>query len=332
MENQESPKAVIAAVFVNLAISILKLAAFAVSGSGAMLAEGIHSIADTMNQALLWLGINRSKRPPDRSHPYGYGAERYFWALISALGIFVLGCGLTCYHGVTQLLNPTMPIVNWIVWVVLGIAGVLEGFVFLIAFSQANKQRKGTPWSVFLKTSTDPTLIAVLFEDAVAVLGVLVAAIGIGLSHITGMPIFDGIASILIGLLLGALALTLAIKNKNLLVGQAAAGSVEDQIRQIVSSNPAIDRIIGLRTRILAAGQHRVDLQVDFDPQILVDRMVTEIHDSYASLKTSKDLEMYMRKFADRIVDDLAAEVDRLEEEIRREIPSAQLIDIEGDA
>ncbi len=331
MENQESPKAVIAAVFGNLVISILKLAAFAVSGSGAMLAEGIHSIADTMNQALLWLGIRRSNRPPDRSHPYGYGAERYFWALISALGIFVLGCGVTCYHGITQLLNPTMPTVTWIVWAVLGIAGVLEGGVFLIALSQANKVRQGKPWRVFFRTSTDPTLIAVLLEDAVAVLGVTVAAMGIGLSHLSGVPIFDGIASIIIGLLLGGLALTLAIKNKSLLVGQAAAGEIEDRVREIVSSNPAIDRIIALRTRILAAGKHRVDLQVDFDPQILVDRMVADIHASFSGLKTSEDLEKYMREFAARLVDDLAKEVDRLEAEIRNEIPSAQLIDIEGD-
>jgi len=324
-----SAKSVIAAVIGNGTVAVLKLFAFAVSGSGAMLAEGIHSVADTANQALLYLGIRRSQRPATEQHPYGFGAERYFWSLVSAMGIFVLGCGVTVYHGVEQLLHPTLPVVGWLTWAVLVISAILQGGVFAIAVRQANAQKGDQGLISYLKGSSDPTLIAVLLEDTIAVAGIGIAAAGIGLAMWTGIPHFDGAASILIGLLLGVLALLLAIKNKSLLIGRSATPEVEAQIRKLVIRDPSVAKIVALRTRVLAAGEHRVDLQVDFDPEAIIDRLIAPYLDNIPV--EAPEMEKVLRDFGRRLIDDLALEVDRLEDKIRQEIPSVTLIDIEGD-
>lgn len=325
-----STKTVITAVFVNLGISVLKLGAFAVSGSGAMLSEGLHSIADTLNQALLWLGINRSQRPADDKHPYGYGAERYFWSLVSAMGIFVLGCGVTVYHGIHSILHPTPTEVGWITWAVLAISGVLEGAVLLMAVSAANKQRGDQSWRDFLRTSKDPTLLAVLFEDAVAVGGVIVAALGIMLSKVTGILIFDGIASVIIGLLLGALALMLALRNKALLVGQGDP-ELAAQVREVLAKNPSVDSVLKLKTRILAADAHSVDLQVEFSAERIVERVLPKFSDAMIAASDEDALRPIARDFAEKVLDELAIEVDHIEEAIREVAPSATHIDVEGD-
>lgn len=322
---------VIAAIVGNAVVAALKIFAFVVSGSGAMLAEGVHSVADTANQALLWIGIRRSERPADDDHPYGYGAERYVWALISAMGIFFLGCGVTLYHGVSQLFHPEVPDVGWLTWAVLAFAVVVEGAVLMMAIREANRTRGEKGWREFIRTSTDPTLIAVLFEDSVAVIGVFVAAAGIGLSRWTGLGIFDGIASIIIGLLLGGLALVLAAKNSKLLVGQRADPDVEKRIRQLMEEHPAIGKVVALRTRVMAAGAHRVDLQVDFDAGTLVERMHEEIVAEVGKLNSEEAILAFSHRLGDRIVDDLADEVDRIEALIKQEVPTASLIDVEGD-
>jgi len=331
MAAEGGTKAVIMAVFVNGIIAVGKLAAFAVSGSGAMLAEGIHSIADTANQALLWFGIKQSERPADKDHPFGYGAERYFWSLVSAMGIFVLGCGVTVYHGVHQLMHPALPTVGMLTWVVLAVSAVLEGSVFFAALREANRQREGQSWSTFMKTSTDPTLIAVLLEDSIAVIGIGIAAAGVGLAHATGIPQFDGAASIIIGLLLGALALALAVKNKDLLVGRAAPSDLQKRITTVVTGHESVDKLLSMRTRVLGSGEVQLDLQVDFSPDAIVDRMQQQIYDDFENVKTKEEFEAYCRQFGRTLVDELALEVDKLEKAIQKEVPQAQHIDIEGD-
>jgi zinc transporter 9 len=326
MADSGSARAVIAAVVGNGSIAVLKIGAFVVSGSGAMLAEGIHSIADTMNQALLWLGIARSRRRADPKHPYGYGAERYFWALVSAMGIFVLGCGVTVYHGIHQLMHPTMPEVGWLTWAVLAVSALVEGGVLALALKDANTRREGKSWRHFLASSSDPTLLAVIFEDTVAVGGVFVAAAGIGLSLQTGWSGFDGVASIIIGLLLGALALALALKNKELLIGRSAAPEIEEKIRKIVHQDKAVSKVLALKTRVLAAGEVR-----DFESDSIIDRLTPEIQKRYGTIDSEEELMAFSRELGRRLIDELAIEVDRLEAAIREEVPSASLIDIEGD-
>ena len=331
MAQGNTHRSVILAIVGNGVISALKLAVFFVSGSGTMLAEGIHSVADTMNQALLFLGLRLASRPPDEDHPFGYGAEQYFWALVSAMGIFVLGCGVTVYHGVHGLMHPALPTTDWMTWLVLGLSGSIEGSVFVFALLEVRRRKGAQGWLAFVKQSSDPTLLAVLFEDAIAVTGNVIAAIALGLCEVTGLPIFDAVGSIVIGLMLGALAIVLAMKNKSLLIGRAASPAVEERIRRLVIRDPAVARIISMRTRVIAAGVHSIDLQVDFDADAIIDRLWREVAPDLIAAGDEGDAEKVARVFGRRLIDELAVEVDRLEAAIQREVPSAKLIDIEGD-
>ena len=331
MSHSESGKTVVAAILGNGIIAVGKLIAFGVTGSGAMLAEGIHSIADTLNQALLFVGIRRSERPPDAEHPYGYGAERYVWALISAMGIFVLGCGVTCYHGVHAMLHPKPVEAGWLTWTVLGVSALVEGGVLVMAILEANRQRGETSFVQFMRDSSDPTLIAVLFEDSIAVLGVFIAAAAIFLAQATGQHWIDGAASVVIGLLLGFLALVLAQKNKQLLIGRSATKDIEALVRTIDLRHPSVAKVLSVRTRVIAAGENRVDLQVDFDPNAMIDRWRDEIRKRAPQIRDAETLEAFSRDLATRLLDELAKEVDQLEAEIKEAVPSATLIDVEGD-
>lgn len=331
MAGTESGKAVVAAIAGNGIISVGKLAVFAVTGSGAMLAEGIHSVADTANQFLLWVGIRKSHKPADDAHPYGYGAERYVWALISAMGIFFLGCGVTCYHGVHAILHPKPVEAGWLTWTVLGVSALVEGYVLLLAVLEANRQRGEKSFLRFMRESSDPTLIAVLFEDSIAVLGVFIASGAIFVAQQTGWYWLDGAASLTIGLLLGLLALILAAKNKQLLIGHSATPEIEERVRRIALSHPSVAEVLSVRTRVIAAGENRVDLQVDFDPNAMIDRWREDIRSKASSITDADALETFSRDLAAKLLDELANEVDQLEAEIQEAVPSATLIDVEGD-
>ena len=320
-----------AAVLGNGCLVLLKLLAFTVSGSGAMLSEAIHSLADTINQALLWLGIRLSERPADREHPYGYGAERFFWSLVSAMGIFFLGAGVTLYHGVHTLLHPRHIEITPLTWIVLALALLIEGSVLILAIRAANQRRAGRNWREFLRTARDPALLAVLLEDGIAVIGVFVAAAGILLAHIFGNPLFDAAASILIGLLLAFMAVILAMRNRSLLLGQAASPELERKIRTIVIHDPVVGRIVRLRTRILDVDAHLINLEVDFDPGTIVERLKPEIRAAAKGIRSADDLEAFAHTFAGRLIDELALAVDRLEEKVRESVPTARIIDIEGE-
>jgi zinc transporter 9 len=326
-----SRRAVMAAVLGNGVLALLKLLAFIVSGSGAMLSEAIHSFADTTNQALLWLGIRLSERPADPRHPYGYGAERFFWSLVSAMGIFFLGAGITLYHGVHTLLHPEHIEIGLLTWVVLALALLIEGAVLVLAVRAADHRRAGRSWPEFLRTARDPALLAVLLEDAIAVTGVFIASAGILLAHFLENPVFDAAASIVIGLLLAMMAVVLAMRNRTLLLGQSASAELESKIRAIVMHDPVVGRILHLRTRILDVDAHLVDLEVDFDPDTIVERLMPDIRAAAETMRGAEDLEAFARTFARRLVDELALEVDRLEEKVRESVPTAWIIDIEGD-
>jgi cation diffusion facilitator family transporter len=213
----ESRKAIYAAIGANLAIAATKFTAAAFTGSSAMISEGIHSLVDTGNGGLLLLGIERSQQPADATHPFGYGKELYFWTLIVAIMIFAVGGGISAYEGLLHILNPR-PIENplWN-YVVLGLAIVFEGLSFFVAF-RAFQAAKGEEafWRA-IHTSKDPTTFTVLFEDAAALLGLIVALAGIYLAHEFDNPYFDGGASIVIGTILAAVAVLLAYETKGLL-------------------------------------------------------------------------------------------------------------------
>lgn len=239
----KSKRAVYAAIIGNLAIAVMKFAAAALTGSSAMLSEGIHSLVDTGNGGLLLLGIRLSKKPPDAAHPFGHGKELYFWSLIVAVTIFGVGGGISIYEGILHLLHPApLQDPTWS-YVVLGLACVFEAIVLYIAVEQflAVKGEQGVWQSI--RTSKDPTNFVVVFEDAAALLGLAVAFCGIYLAHRLENPYLDGAASVVIGVILCSVAAFLAYESKSLLVGEGADPRTLDSVRALAEADPAVERI-----------------------------------------------------------------------------------------
>jgi cation diffusion facilitator family transporter len=248
MSSEGTRRAIIAAFLANLGIAISKFFAFLITGSASMLAESIHSVADTGNQGLLFLGGKRARKAPTAEHPFGFGTERYFWAFIVALVLFTLGSMFALYEGVQKLIDPhelDSPI--W-AFAVLGIAIVLEGWSLRTARHEAAPSRGKRSWWSFIRTTKSPELPVVLLEDSGAIVGLMFALVGISLAEITGEPRWDALGSIGIGLLLGVIAIVLAIEMKSLLIGEAVSPEVEASIRTAILDGPEISRIIHLRT------------------------------------------------------------------------------------
>ncbi|PKK37294.1 cation transporter [Siphonobacter sp. SORGH_AS_0500] len=228
--------AIYTALAANLAIAATKFVAASVSGSSAMLSEGIHSLVDTLNEFLLLLGIKRSQKQPDENRPFGYGKEVYFYSYIVSLLIFSVGGGVSFYEGITHIQHPHAiedPFWNY---VVLGIAFALDGFSLLTAFKAFNAQRGKTPFWKAVKDSKDPSTFVVLFEDASDVLGLLIAFLGVFLGHELQNPYIDGAASILIGCILMGVAIVLARESKSLLLGEGADPEIRSQVRAVTQA------------------------------------------------------------------------------------------------
>ncbi|ATX79045.1 solute carrier family 30 (zinc transporter), member 9 [Mariprofundus aestuarium] len=218
-----STKAVLTAIAGNSMVTVAKFIGFAFSGSSALLAEAVHSLADTANQGMLYLGLRRSQREADLNHHFGYGQERYFWNLVSAVTIFFLGCVYTIMHAVEQLRHDHTPELSWIPFLIIGFAFVVEGYSFFVALVEFRRQAEeaGKSFRTYFVETRDPTTLAVLIEDAVAVCGLVLALVGMGLAAWTGSAIFDGIAAICIGLLMGGLAWFLAATNRKFLLNRS---------------------------------------------------------------------------------------------------------------
>lgn len=258
---QESKRAVFAALAANFAIAASKFTAAAFTGSSAMLSEGIHSLVDTGNQVLLLVGMRQSRKRADAQHPFGYGKELYFWTLIAAVMIFAVGGGMSFYEGVIHLIDPR-PIIDptWN-YIVIGAALLFEGTSWVIAYRQFRRSgaRRGLIHAVH--TSKDPTLITILLEDSAALIGLIVALAGVTLGTLLDNPLFDGAASILIGVLLAGVAVILAAESKGLLVGEAVEPETLAEIRRLIEADPAVDRAARLLTTYF--GPHDILLNLD---------------------------------------------------------------------
>jgi cation diffusion facilitator family transporter len=240
----QSPKAVYAAIASNLGIAITKFVAAAITGSSAMLAEGIHSLVDTGNGWLLLLGIRKSRKPADVVHPFGHGKELYFWTLIVAIMIFAVGGGVSLYEGVRHLQHPaTVEDPTW-AYAVLGIAALFEGYAWSVAFRQIRQGRGRRGIWRMVKQSKDPATFTVLFEDTAALLGLLVAFLGVFLGQRFHNPYFDGAASVVIGVILGTVAVLLAYETKGLLIGEAVEPATLASIRTLAEDDPAVARVV----------------------------------------------------------------------------------------
>jgi len=239
---------VLAALGANLGIAVTKLAAFVITGSASMLAESVHSLADSGNQALLLLGRSRARRAQTEEHPFGFGRERYFYAFVVAVVLFTVGALFSLYEGVHKIMSPEEIRQPAVAFAVLGIAMVLESFSLRTAVRETNEVRGQIGWIAFIRRAKAPELPAILLEDLAALTGLVFATAGVALATITGNGKWDGAGSLAIGVLLGVVAAVLAVEMKSLLIGESASAEVERAIVTALENGPEVRRVIHLRT------------------------------------------------------------------------------------
>jgi cation diffusion facilitator family transporter len=288
-----SLKVIYAAIAANLGIAVSKFIVAGITGSAAMLAEGIHSAVDTGNELLLLIGERNSAKPPDAKHPFGYGKELYFWALIVALSVFSLGGGLSIYHGIDALRHPEPlqdPTWNY---VVLGVSALFEGYSWNVSRKALNKRRKpGSSLWQTMRASKDASVFTVFIEDSAALIGLAIAALGIVLGHAFDNPYFDPAASVLIGLLLVGAAFTLARETGALLVGESIGADATRKVRGVFEQDPAIESVTALQSMQLgpdevlltAAVQFRRGMRID-EVEAAIERLEQSVTALYPSIR-----------------------------------------------
>lgn len=270
MAGHGSKKVIYAALVGNSLIAVTKFAAAAYTGSSAMLSEGIHSLVDTGNQGLLLYGIKKSKQPADKQHPFGYGAELYFWSFVVAILIFAVGSGVSIYEGVQKVIHPHPVTDPYIAYIVLSLAMVFEAVAWWIAYKEFNKVRGKRSFLKAVRDSKDPTVFTVLFEDTAAMLGLVVAFAGLlGVQYLQ-LPWLDGAASITIGVILAATAALLAFETKGLLIGEGASPEILKSVAAIVDAAPAVNSLNEIRTLHRGPNDILLALSVDFEDGINV--------------------------------------------------------------
>ncbi len=272
-----SLKAVVTAVVGNALVTCAKFIGFALSGSSALLAEAVHSLADTLNQALLWLGIVRAARKADPAHQLGYGQERYFWNLVSAITIFFIGCAYTIAHAVDELRHGSGPETNMVAFAIIGLAFLVEGYSFFVAMREFRRQSEAAGrsfWRHFTETR-DPSTLAVLVEDSVAMLGLLLALAGMLLSAYTGLAVFDGVAAILIGLLMGFLAIFLAASNRKYLLNHADE-PLNRKAQQAWATMPTVQSVHHVRSVVLSPEKSLLVAEVELREESIFANMSEE--------------------------------------------------------
>jgi cation diffusion facilitator family transporter len=301
MTSEPGTKTIFAAALANLGIAAAKFVAASITGSSAMLSEAVHSVVDTGNEVLLYIGVRVSRRPPDEMHPFGHGRDLYFFTVLVAMLIFAAGGGASLYEGAHRLMRPTplqSPLASFIV---LGVAIVLEAISFTVAIREFEKQRppNARRWRAF-RMSKDPATFAVMYEDAAALAGLTVALVGTALDSVFDAPVFDAIASLIIGAILVLVAVLLVWEARGLLVGERASLRSIERVKAIGSEDSAVERIVAVLTMQLAPNEVLLILTTRFRPGLAV----TE----------------------------LGQALERIENRIRRELPDVRhiFIDIEG--
>ena len=274
-----SQRTILIALGANVGIAVAKFVAAAVTGSSAMLTEGVHSLVDSTNQVLLLYGRRRARRPADEQHPFGYGRELYFWSFIVAILVFALGAGVSIYEGVLHILEPEEATSPLIAFAVLAVAPGLEGWSTLAALGDFNQTRRGTIWQEIRSTKDAPTLV-LLLENSGALVGLVVAAAGLALSLWTANPFWDGFASVVIGLVLGVLAILLLYEAKGLLIGESADPALVARIRDCAAGHAGIVVVREVKTLHSSPDMVTAIISADFDDAIsarAVEAIVAEI-------------------------------------------------------
>jgi len=261
-------RAILAALFANVGIAIAKLAAWTVTGAASLLAEAVHSFADVTNQALLLLGGARAKREATPEHPFGYGRERYFWAFVVAIVLFLLGGLFAITEGIDKLRHPHELVEpGWAIGVLL-VGVVLEGFSLRTAVVESNKLRGSASWWSFVRRTKNPELPVVLLEDAGALLGLVIALVGVVLADLTGNSSWDALGSVGIGLLLATISMVLAVEMKSLLIGESARARDQSAIRDALRAHPRVIRLLHMRTLHLGPEELLVAAKLELEPDL----------------------------------------------------------------
>jgi cation diffusion facilitator family transporter len=294
-----SRRAIVAAFLANLGIAVAKFTAWGFTGAASMLAEAVHSVADTGNQALLLFGGARARRAATPDHPFGFGRERYFWGFVVALVLFSLGALFALWEGVEKLLHPhAIESPQWAVGV-LAIAIVLEAVSFRTAIREARPHKGSESWWRFIRHTKQPELPVVLLEDLGALIGLVMALAGVGLALVTGEARFDALGSVAIGVLLAVIAVVLAVEMKSMLIGEGASEPVNARLRAALEGGPEVRRVIHMKTLYLGPDELLLAAKLEFEPTL-----------SFAAL---------------------AAAIDAAETRTRASVPSARLIYLEPD-
>ncbi len=292
-------KAILAALFANAGIAIAKFVGFLITRSASLLAESVHSVADSANQGLLLFGGRQAKRQATPEHPFGYGRERYFWSFVVALVLFSLGSLFAVYEGINKIRDPHELDSLGVAIGILVFGIVLEGFSFRTAIVESNRVRGDASWMQFVRRSRSPELPVVLLEDLGAMIGLVMALVAVVLADVTGEPVWDGIGTLSIGVLLGVIAIVLAIEMKSLLIGEGAVPADRQRLVDTIEGHPQVSQIIHLRTQHLGPEELLVAAKVSF---------------------------------ADGLdVEGLAAAINQLEQRMRESVPVAKVIYIEPD-
>jgi cation diffusion facilitator family transporter len=269
--DEESTSTVIVALGANLSIAVAKIAAGLLGGSSAMLAEGAHSVADTTNQVFLLTSLRLSRKAPDDTHPFGYGKERFFWSLLAAVGIFVSGAVFSIYQGVHALLSGESEVAGYLLsYAVLLVSFIAEGTSWLKAVRQLRTEAREADRGMIehVRLSSDPTVKTVFSEDTAALIGLLLAALGLGLHQLTGQAFWDAGAAIAIGVLLAVVAYLLGRDTKEMLIGEAAPAPLRDGIRRELADHAEVDRVVDVRTMLLGPEALLVAARLDMDDEL----------------------------------------------------------------
>jgi len=302
------------ALGVDVLICCLKFMVALSGGSASMMAEGIHSLADTANQALLWIGIQRSHIGPSSEFPFGRGQERFVWGLISACGVFFLGAGATIYRGIHGLLYPHRPEINEWTALVLGISLLAEGTSLVVAW---HDRKKG-----------DTANLAVVMEDSAAVFGIVLATLALSLTRYTGKVYWDSLGSITIGIILAFIAIFLMKKNLENLIEKASPEELQEEAREQISSFPLVEEIKDIRMIVLTPYEHRIRAEVEFNGYLLIEEMEDSLREDFREIETFGDFLQFCAAFSNRVTRTVGAKIDEMEKILKKKVPYLKSVDI----
>ncbi|XP_031387874.1 metal tolerance protein C4 [Punica granatum] len=340
VNDKHSQRAVTTALWCNFLVFSLKFGVWVATSSHVMLAEVVHSVADFANQALLAYGLSSSRRAPDAIHPYGYSKERFVWSLISAVGIFCLGSGATIVHGIQNLGVTQTPENIQYAALVIGGSFIIEGASLLVAIQAVKKGAAAEGMKVrdYVWRGHDPTSVAVMTEDGAAVTGLVIAAASLVAVNTTGNAIYDPIGSIIVGNLLGMVAIFLIQRNRHALIGRAMDEHDMEKVLQFLKNDPVVDSLYDCKSEVIGPGFFRFKAEIDFNGVVVVQNYLRrtgrgEWAKQFREAAKEKDdhaLLKVMSNYGEEVVTALGSEVDRLEKEIQELVPGIRHVDIEA--